>query len=1581
MTTPFTPTGFQGGATQGNQTPAPFTPTTPHPQAVKIAKFIDNLHSAGLGGLHPEIQVALANGPIDHPQMMDVIKTIKSAASQVKPFVSTVFHDPALLDKPTVAQKIAWRLYQNGIPAQPEQDIKTTQATLIRNGYAQGLSADGVWTPDWNSALYDHTNAEMQKPGVGNVSAKDVVLKVFGMGLPSHFIPYFESILVQTLHHAADAAAFTISRDPLGLQGHGQPTIGDHIGAALTSLNNITEHKGSVSPEEFMKTPRGISDYVNVVGTVATIWGLTGAVKAGATAIARGATATKEVGVFGDLGKDAVAPKLTILNSILPKTEGVIKGGAQARRFRIPFIGRSLANRAANSGGLLSAATRQLPSALGDSWATMRTIAAQPLRNPLIALGSDLGSTASLLGLKTGLIGGAENLLGGGSQATDQANIHPWVGLGATIADWATLGLHPASFNPSVPSARFGAAVSRTQNKLIDFLDQHDTIGIWERSTGGNFKHAVSDLKDLAQEKGNMAVFYNAENIVRSSIFNNIRQFAVSKAAKDFVNEEERGGKAFTPQERQNAIEKYSAQINGDKQQVLNAVDDIQNTNGALQGEWGTSMLQHLGDAKYDARKSYAANLYSDHLMSKAMPLSHHFITPYTTEAISERNLLKEEGRSQQISLAKEKVAKTTIELQKAEHDALAVGLDITDMMKNAGEKMKDPEIKKIQLALNKAKNNSAEAKTQLSNLDTPKKNDFVPLDDNSRLAQFGKMRLDNQSKQNIQAKAYTLGKELEKVDPFFNVENLGQTLGTKLAEGEFTSANASKVELDIRDEAFHYMREQLGLDTQDMRFWTTEDLLSKIQSEADKYASEVSLPFDAPQVLHDLVAEMKTMGYRPVFGRDIGHGYLAPVIDVNELGHGQNALQKFFSRKGLNFTPVDPSTSASIVNTSMLRYLQEKMNSYKIGTIPPGSNATTLINYLRKTVVQSTDPGLYAQFSVAYAAGQFSKEAEAIRKEFPDLGSIEVMAKVYKGIEKTTGPWDWRLKQVVDALTKPNHEVVNLVGGGKVLGAGMSHDAAVQFYYDMTKALTKTPADIVGLKNPLTLLLTKQIGVTGKHAYWIASRLPTTTAEIRKALIRYRYQGNPEFAYKRIIKTGIKGATEGVPFTWNAEKTMADMGLRNHYMEIRAKVLPDAALNDVRTDEIEQIFLKNDIYNIFQPREIEAYTIGTLYDNALAKFGGDASKIDPKQIRADFEKIYSYGNRTAAEKSVNAFFFPFSFEKTVMRQLGGSLLDSPAQRLLTLQAVNMYDSIGGEKIKVWMEKNLPLFKEAEKFNPFSHGIGLGQFGGIDRLYFDVAKATFVNWLAPRAISDGKGASAVMNLIPAFRELNDLFFGVDPYGKKPTQPGGQVGATAKMTAWEIGNKTVQVMNFLRGKGFKSNTEGNPFTPQTHKTFAEQQDEGWNFRTLMVTAYSDYLKANELGHEYVFPDSIPDATGLRGKKVTKANIDTIVNYVYPQWDKNQGVTSVLKRNATSDVIRGHLTTVHPDLIPYYDMFIKNANSISGKLSKPEYTTANMASDTQVMRQSAIYLSYFDRNFYDFYKKYYQSKFGPLEVLGG
>lgn len=1502
-------------------------PSAP-PAAHSMANFIDKLHASGMGALDPNIQISLASMGTANPLVPTVLNTVHKAAFAVKDQVGHLFTDPSLKTQPTTMDQLKWHFANTGIPAVAQQDITKAQQLLIDQGYAPNMKADGTWNANWNTALFNKHQAEFSKPGIGNMSAKDAAMKFLTPGYLPEALPLIKNMIGSTLHsvvhilsQVAQPIVDTATGQEFGLWGNrNEPSLGDKVGAAIESFNRITQHQSPQSAQEYMKTPMGMSDYVNAIGTTLTVMSLVSgageagmALKAGLGKAAETGGGNIAKGLVTSMGADANVPKFTFLNTLFPKTGGLTQFGNAERRLlfsrvaeNMPVIGRI--------NGLVNKVADPLATGAGNLWETTRNALAMPYKLPLVAIGGDLATQAMTTGMKLGAIANIEKGVGDtqGPQAQSLDNTKPIAGILGQGIGLLSMGAHAPLYHfDGNASVQVGKSVESMRSKLAEGLNQTDAITAWEQGTHSVFGTEVSKLAQRLSADGDMQAAAHADTLVRQSIANDINIFAASHGAQAIMEDAMKKGQTFNDGTYQKTMQSLESRILNSPE-LDQWRESLLASSGLARSYWAKATSAMKANSDYLDQNNFTLKLLSDRNMAtQVMPHAHELVTPHTLAA-------------------------------------------------NAGA-------------------------------DFPDAAAALGLNEDAKLASLGRAKLSTQTVSMAQNKALALGKEYQHIEPSFDPESVitkphlepGITPPPLKPVKDFVASTASKEEMAIRGEALHYLGNELGLNIKELAFYDTPSLLAQIDKESHRLPGDVVVPFNAHPDLLAAEAYQRGLGYKFVYGTDIGHGFLQPSFDLSKLGIGQSKIARAVTNLGMDFTKVNPSVANSTLNATSTAALQDALRNterYQPGDLPAWATASNLMQYARSVINPEMNAVLGGQHWAAVKLGKFNKELEAVKAANPGLSANVYKAMVKDAITKASGPADWSLGDFVKALGIPQGQEIKLLSGATIHGAGIEKSVAKNIYDDIQKGLRSAPASVVGAKNPLTLAIQSELGLAGKTVPGISGvRLPNLTGAARNVAIKFRYQGSFAFAMKRIIKTGLKGMTEGVPFTSNPTRTMEELGTTARYQKLWEDIAPQA-IKDLHSqaDEVEKQFASNDVYNIYKPRDEEAYILGTLYDNATA-MSADGN-VDVPSLLKTFNKVVSYGDRTAAEKSLNAIFFPFSFEKTVMRQLGGSLLDSSAQRLMVTSALNAYDSLGGQKVKKWLEDNAPLFKEAEKFNPFGHGIGLGQFGGIDRLYFDIGRQTFIQALAPKGIVSAKGAAAVMNLIPAFRDLNNMLIGIDTTGRKPNQLGGELANTLHTSAWELGNKFNEMGNWISGgmtkKAFAPSRQSDPYLPQAHLTYDQQQTDAWNSRSAFLTAYASYLDANERGANYSWPADTPR---VGGQKITKTTIGYLINHVFPAWDPAKAMEYVATSKAASAKEREVIQTKSPALLNYYDAFVKNADTVNGYLAKDSYTTAQWAQAVDAMRQSAIYLSYYDRTFYNFYKQYYQTKFGPLEAM--
>jgi hypothetical protein len=121
-----------------------------------------------------------------------------------------------------------------------------------------------------------------------------------------------------------------------------------------------------------------------------------------------------------------------------------------------------------------------------------------------------------------------------------------------------------------------------------------------------------------------------------------------------------------------------------------------------------------------------------------------------------------------------------------------------------------------------------------------------------------------------------------------------------------------------------------------------------------------------------------------------------------------------------------------------------------------------------------------------------------------------------------------------------------------------------------------------------------------------------------------------------------------------------------------------------------------------------------------------DGSEI-AQEIKEVLAKISYYGlSQTAAERSVNFVFFPFSFSKKLITSMGDFMLQAPARALLLHEGLRRYhESEADEKVKDFLDRHAPLLQQLAKINNLSYGLSPGRFflEGLDDNRTNVGKA------------------------------------------------------------------------------------------------------------------------------------------------------------------------------------------------------------------------------------------------------------------
>ena len=783
-----------------------------------------------------------------------------------------------------------------------------------------------------------------------------------------------------------------------------------------------------------------------------------------------------------------------------------------------------------------------------------------------------------------------------------------------------------------------------------------------------------------------------------------------------------------------------------------------------------------------------------------------------------------------------------------------------------------------------------------------------------------------------------------------------------------------------IKKDIAKYLINEFGVDSRQLDYLSPSKMLDVLYSRADTLPVEIHPLLNAPQEVKDLFTEMHALGYKPVAGTDIGHYFTKDLQGVDLGSAERNMAAQVAAKLGLSPRLSDSSAVAARSSIEQNIAIQKVIDESK-AIVPPSFNAPRIISWIREGLDQNREFSI-GQRKVIEAAmtgkkgGLYKNEINRLIET--GLSKEEAIAAIMKAKKGEMGLRDATDKELLAALTRPmdatSADLMGLPEGSPF----MDKKSAYAIMQAIWRARLAVPSEMIGglakfedylyagaipvpkfLSAPLTLMGKagiKDIQIAGREISGVT--IPNFMASALNMRNRVRFQESILFAYRRVFKTMAKGVTEGVPPTFYPRVKMEAMGIYDEAQKLYSKLYPDENVKNLFMDDVERIMNEGDLWNLYSPRDFKMWNIYHL----------DQQGFKGQELLDKVERVMGYGERTAAEKSLNAIFYPFSFNKTLMRQFGGFLLTHPGQRMIGAAMLSLYDTHDGPKMRKWLEDNMSLIKEVEKLNAFEHGTGLGGAGGINMPYAQPVFKAFATMVGPKQVNytDPKqGATIIKALesyIPLLKSFNDVI--LESYDSSRT--------AAALTMSRFG-----------AYNFGSNTMP---SPQYLMSAKAQQSSAWDYRTNLISQLAQVLDYN-----YKHPNgqytwgmikngdgkTISVETGLTYKPINKDTIGQLVNYRYPAWDntQSQAKAAISKREANRFI--GGVMAIDPERGAAYRKLDDYAVRVSDLVSKDNIKTDSLVAVTDAFRKLAIQISMQDPNFYKFYKAHYQRTFGPLE----
>lgn len=1470
--------------------------------------------------MDPQANLTLASSAESTNSILSMAEGFRQSLVSARSGFSDLLSDPVLTK--TVTTHLALKRYLNstlGTWPVADEHLTDVQRNLQRMGYGKDLVADGTWDSRWNSvwssAAHEQISAQLAGDKPGSISAHTATHHFLSGALPKHAFNAVVGMVKSIPHDVRDVLADTVGgvkgdvaslgslftgHSPVKAMKHGVE-VGDRAGA------QIERSLGSDVTDEQYTHQQGLGRLVNDVGTIFLAQSALKAGSAVALAAGEGLRGGSDLTLTQALSGPGVVSNLLRPTVQQVRGPGVIArstlGGRTAEQ-----IGRGVTER----GGLVnSRAVQHIPilgrvgpviGKLADAdgvYYKTRTLLASPYRVPAIHVSGQALTRGVGLGIAARSTAAVSSALSG---EQDRSSLAAGVqGEHSQVIDHVDDAVHAAT--SGISGGRFSAGI----DSLMWVLPG---VNAGTRLAG----HGEAWLTGVNTALGDVGALGSLERATGKN------QAELEKMA---------GGRENLTVWLRDKV--FQAAADHHAERTLTLRDDVPT------GPDKVLELQRLG---HEA-------LHNDDLLLQA-----------TREVLADPHEFEMRLRAQ---IANSNAMPDKWLRQDLEH-YLDAGSIVRDRILGVPEHAKVLITPHSMHAFTEAKSDAdfSEAIGLKNRPDQPTLTSAWLGGNNPDLVpgSVGVARLTTLSKQEALKVIDGFKAELEQAHAIPNVhEQLA-------AEAELVTRMADFAHTEFRLNS-HQLRGLFGQAGK-----TDADTLAAIlEDHAEQLATEVHIPGDAPSALHAAVKDLNDRGYKLVFGTDIGHIFRNDLPPVDVMTGAVTRARKVVSKLGLNperFTDLQIGSAASI---DVLTELQKVLDRARPGEVPPGYDARSLVRDLHNHDLLHPGPhdiggikgaawGAVAparKRTVEFTAAQQGKTVEEVEKELRS----DVMG--YMSLR------DLPEKKIVEVLTR-THDVpwtteVALRGGDDGLEVPlMSEQMARRLAKAVRVGYTKRPSYMIGAAK-LEDIARGGVGPLGKSTrdHTLLRRIDAAPNRYVQLRNWYRFQLSPMFSARRLVKTNFKAGLEGVPWVAAPLKAMQQKGDAGEAFAVLDRIYPENKVRNEWMDEADRQLRSADILGLFNPRHFEAH----------AALEWSRQGKDDEQIRALIQKTFHYGGssaegRTAAERTANVVFFPYSFSKTLYRNLGGYLLDHPTQALLIASGLEAYRDFSTNHqdapfASKWLEEHLPVLKEMERLNAFSHGISPGELGGINAPLIKSAGGALLNFFMPQKwdVNTDTGKN-IKRMIPAYTDYARV-------QKELTEQG-------RITTTAIGNSLTRADDLI--SGHQRNTL-DPLKPAM--TASGQRTHAYRMLFDLEDAYRPVLDYNA-GHtsaddKYTFPDNPALPVGLRGAPINRAGLKEIVHRFYPAYDPTKDTLFAIERQAR---IATWLDQ-HPN--DNYRQFADLAKQVESYKNRDSYDPQQLAVITDQFRAAAVRFSSQDSAFRHFYSKNFTGTFGPIERLTG
>jgi hypothetical protein len=457
----------------------------------------------------------------------------------------------------------------------------------------------------------------------------------------------------------------------------------------------------------------------------------------------------------------------------------------------------------------------------------------------------------------------------------------------------------------------------------------------------------------------------------------------------------------------------------------------------------------------------------------------------------------------------------------------------------------------------------------------------------------------------------------------------------------------------------------------------------------------------------------------------------------------------------------------------------------------------------------------------------------------------------------------------------------------------------------------------------------------------------PNKLVQARNTL---RFTASPVFAARVATKQRYKAALEGVRIPWNPLAALDRQGATDKALEALTRVtgkIPNEQLN------ADRYLLARDVFGLH-----DSQWDGAFFVHALQQQGKS-----PDEIKTAYERVFKYGaqgGRTGLERTANTIFFPFSFEKTLLRNTGAYLADRPGQALALDLGIEEWRNLDKNAVVGhWVQDHLPILREIQLMNAFAHGISPGQFGGINATLLNDVKGgseALLNLFLPQAWGAHHTKANLAKYMPIWGELKNLIADVNAQQDV-------AGAAAHDTVRSV---------------LKHNWKPEPtLVPKAQISYAVRtkaklvNDPG-------VKSIIDYnSKQSSDADKYLWPQDtrLPDT--IWGHPIDKTTIAQYVQYLYPAYDPNSGAAYAKNQAVALDAFIRNVGHSDPAKAASMKAFQQVADQVVAHLNRNDYDTATAAAAQAQFQALAPKLNA-DPQWKALYNQFYAWALSPIET---